>query len=198
LLWPAYQRVQLGRWLVGGKASPPPHIVKQRILIDYAQSLGLRTLVETGTYLGDMIWALRNRFDEIHSVELDANLFGQARGRFAGYPHIHLYQGDSGAVLPAVVRGLAVPALFWLDGHYSGGDTARGDADSPVARELLLLLEPGALDHVILIDDARLFTGEGGYPDLESLRRMVVAGKPASSLEIIDDVIRIAPVRPAE
>ena len=38
--------------------------------------------------------------------------------------------------VPELVRQLDGPALFWLDGHYSGGDTAKGELDTPVSAEL--------------------------------------------------------------
>jgi hypothetical protein len=192
VLWPAYQRLQLWRWLGGGKKPPPPHIVKQRILVDFAQRYQLATLIETGTYLGDMVWAVRNQFERIHSIELDDRLCTLARERFARFSHIRIHHGDSVKVLPGIVRELTSPALFWLDGHFSGPDTARGETDSPVAQELTILLG-SARNDVILIDDARLFTGEGGYPNMQSLRKTVRAARRGLALEVEDDVIRIVP-----
>jgi hypothetical protein len=192
LLWPAYQRLQLWRWLGGAKTPPPPHIVKQRILVDYAQRFQLATLIETGTYLGDMVWAVRNQFEEIHSIELDDRLCTLARDRFARFAHIRIHHGDSVKVLPGIVRELTSPALFWLDGHFSGPDTARGETDSPVTQELTILLGSVRND-VILIDDARLFTGDGGYPTMQSLQKTVRAARSGLAIEVEDDVIRIVP-----
>jgi len=50
---------------------------------------------------------------------------------------------------------------FWLDGHYSGGDTFHGAADTPILHEIGLIKEKikdGSLVEVaVFIDDARLF-----------------------------------------
>src|ERR1700687_6102842 len=68
---PLYQLVQLGQWQLRGRSGPTPHIIKERIVRDYAHRYSLRALIETGTYLGDMIWAMRKEVDEIHSIELE-------------------------------------------------------------------------------------------------------------------------------
>jgi hypothetical protein len=62
---------ELRRWEKLGRPAPPPRIVKQRIVKDYAQNFSLRTLVETGTYLGEMIEATQDCFTHIVSIELD-------------------------------------------------------------------------------------------------------------------------------
>ena len=54
--------------------------------------------------------------------------------------------------------------LFWLDGHYSGEGTGGCDEVCPIIAELRLIAQSKRKDHCILIDDARLFIGEDGYP----------------------------------
>lgn len=185
-------------WLEPLFTRPPykgsiPHRVKQRIIRDYARRFDLRTLVETGTYMGDMVWAMRNQFDEIHSVELDSRLHARASKRFKSYPRVHLYQGDSGKVLADVIPRLRGPSIFWLDGHYSAGITARGETDTPVLAEIGHVLRATRREHVILIDDARCF-GHGEYPPLDDLR-ILIGSRPDLALEVAEDVIRIAPKR---
>lgn len=196
VLWPLYQLVQLELWLIKGRAGPTPHIVKERIVRDYARHYGLRVLVETGTYLGDMVWAMRKGFDEIHSIELDPALYRRAQTRFLKQSNVHLHLGDSALVLSGIAATLRKPALFWLDGHYSGGITAKGATETPIEGELTSLLAASAPDHVILIDDARMFTGERDYPLIDELERRVAATKPNLHLLVKDDVIRIAPIEP--
>lgn len=195
---PLYQLVQLGQWQLRGRSGPTPHIIKERIVRDYAHRYSLRALIETGTYLGDMIWAMRKEFDEIHSIELEPTLYKLAQTRFQKQPHVHLHLGDSAVALSGIAATLRSPALFWLDGHYSGGITARGPSETPIEGELASLLAPAAPDHVILIDDARLFTGDGDYPRIGDLERRVGATKPSMHLTVKDDVIRIAPPSPLE
>ena len=181
-------------WRLSGRPAPPPHLVKQRIIIAYARRFGLTTLVESGTYLGDMVADVRPRFARIYSIELARDLADRARARFAGDNAVVILCGDSAQVLPPLLKQIHKPCLFWLDGHYSGGITALGNGITPIARELEAILDDSVTNHVILIDDARLFNGEDGYPRLEDIRELVRQRGPAASFEVEDDVIRVCPV----
>ena len=151
---------------------------------------GATTLVETGTFRGDMVDALAPVAARIVSIELDADLYAAARRRFAGRQHIELLHGDSGALLPAVLRSLDRPALFWLDGHYTGINSARTSVDSPIVAEIEAILDHSVPGHVVLIDDAREFSGTGGYPTIEQLRAMILGRQPSAQFVEADDIIR--------
>ena len=170
---------------------PPPHILKQHTVREYARRFGLRTLVETGTYMGEMVAAMSADFDQIHSIELGADLFEKARQRFTGMKHVHLHHGDSATTLPEVLRQLDGPTLFWLDGHYSAGITAKGSKDTPIVEELEAIYRHDPQRHVILIDDARLFDGSADYPAMDDLRQRVTKWSPNTVMEVADDIIRL-------
>jgi len=95
-------------------------------VLQYARQFDLRVLVETGTYLGEMVDAMRTAFGRVYSIELDQELYWRAVQRFAGRGSVTIVQGDSSKVLPQLLAELAEPVLFWLDGHYSAGVTAKG------------------------------------------------------------------------
>lgn len=57
--------------------------------------------------------------------------------------------------MPQIVAELGHPALFWLDGHYSGGGTAKGKQETPISLELRAVLDAPASVRVFLIDDVR-------------------------------------------
>ncbi|HUL02547.1 MAG TPA: hypothetical protein VLV16_04845 [Gemmatimonadales bacterium] len=186
-------RRTLEEWERRGRPVPPPHIVKQRLLRAYAERYGLRTLVETGTYRGDMVEAMRPVFEKIVSIELGQDLFTAARKRFKRVAHVELIQGDSATELRRVVERLDRPSLFWLDGHYSAGETARGQKDTPIYEELDQILGARDLGHVIVIDDARAFGSDPAYPSIDELRAFVLAKRPGARISIQDDSIRIEP-----
>ena len=146
-------------------------------------------LVESGTYLGDMLAVARPSFRELHSIELDEDLHEWARWRFRHAPEIHLYRGDSADVLPEILAAVAEPCLFWLDAHESAGITARGASVTPVLRELALIRSHGVPGHVVLIDDADAFTGADGYPSLDEIGR--AAG--GWHVESAGGIVRITP-----
>jgi hypothetical protein len=149
--------------------------------------------VETGTYYGEMVQAMTYVFRRIYSIELSDDLFRRARDRFGGQAHVNLIHGDSAQVLPSVLNCLTGPALFWLDGHYSGGETARGAEDTPILSEVDQILSVAEAGHVIVIDDARCFGTDPAYPTLETLKEFVLARRPSCRYEVAGDSIRIAP-----
>jgi hypothetical protein len=170
---------------------PPPEAEKRRIVLDIAQQHGLRVFVETGTFLGEMVEALRSHCDRVYSIELDPELFRRATERFAGDTRVTILEGDSAEVLPGVLAAVDQPALFWLDGHHSGAGTAKGATSTPILAELGHVFGHQTTGHVILIDDARLFDGTRDYPTIKALRRLVERGRRGATFEIRDDIIRI-------
>ncbi|MGH2809027.1 MAG: hypothetical protein ACRDKT_17320, partial [Actinomycetota bacterium] len=172
------------RW-DGTPPAPPP--IKQMVVKSYGRDTGTRTLVETGTFRGEMVAAARWWFKEIHTIELEPVFAEMARRRFRWSRGIHVHEGDSATILPKVIESLTGPAVFWLDAHFSEGGTARGEKETPIEDELSLLLShPSA--RVVLIDDARLF-GHGDYPPLARVEDLARAA--GRSMEIDVDIIRI-------
>jgi hypothetical protein len=167
---PIEDRRHEAKWLAGGRAGPPPAVVKCRNILAIADLYGARAFVETGTFRGDTVARVLPRFDAIISFEIFAPLAAAARQRFSGEPKVRIIEGDSGALLEDAIGGISQPILFWLDAHYSGPGTGRADEDSPIAREMAVIHETRiAAGHrdAVLIDDARIFNGEGGYPKRE-------------------------------
>ena len=185
---------EVAQWRRAGCPSPPPDAIKYDCIRHYARTHGTPVLVETGTWFGDAIFTLRGEFRAIHSIELAPALHAQAREALAHLPHIHLHLGDSAAELTRLAPTLAGPTLYWLDGHWCDGPSARGTKDTPIMEELSFLLDQPVGQDVVLVDDARFFTGEHGYPTVDALRRLVAAKRPAASFELQDDIIRIVPV----
>jgi hypothetical protein len=172
-------------WRLRGSPRPKvPHIIKQRALAEFAERFDLHVMVETGTNLGNMINAHKHRFCEIYSIELDKWLAERAKRKFVKDPNIHLYQGDSGAVLPTIIPQIKEPALFWIDAHW-------GAIDAPVKKELQCIFRHPVRNHVLLIDDARYFDGHGDYCSIEELRQQAAREYPGSVVEVQDDIIRI-------
>jgi len=179
------------RWKAEGAVAPMPNWGKQSVVIDYIKRFMPRVFVETGTYKGKMVYAVMPFVGEIYSIELDRIHFQRAASRFAGYPHIHILQGQSGEVLPRVLADIDEACLFWLDAHWSGGSTARADLETPIMQEMRCILSHRkARDHVVLIDDACCFTGEHDYSALKTLERFVLDVRPDWIFEVKDDIIR--------
>jgi len=181
------------RWIAAGCTGIAPAPIKRKILMAYLHKYSLNQFIETGTHLGDTL-AYMAYYKNIYctSIELADGYYQQAKGRFESYQNVNLLHGDSGVLMPTVVNQLTTPALFWLDGHYSGGLTAQGDSDTPISAELTAILTSPCKTHVILIDDARCFDGNNGYPYLEDLLK-TVREKSNYCIEVSTDIIRLTP-----
>lgn len=185
------------RWEAEGRPLPPPPAVKHDALRHLAKVHRLRVFVETGTYRGDTIEAVKDLFDRVYSIELNEEYYVAARKRFNTDAHIELIHGDSGQELARLKPKLTEPTLFWLDGHYSGGTTAKGATSTPIVEELHAVLTGEPLPHVIVIDDARLFGKDPAYPAYEDLEKLILSRKADTRIRLENDsiVVQLAQVR---
>jgi len=130
--------------------------------------------VETGTCSGGGVEkALVAGFKEVYSIELSPHYYQLCLQKFAGQKNVHLYFGDSSKMLPKILRQFKEPVTFWLDGHCSGGDTARGETMTPLMKELEAIRRHPIKTHTILIDDVRCF----GTQDFDFLSQETVIKK---------------------
>jgi len=84
------------KWEILGFPNPPPHYYKQQVFKSYAEKYNLKIFVETGTYLAEMIEAMKTSFDKIYSIEISHDLFNRAKKRFKSEKNIELVLGNSG------------------------------------------------------------------------------------------------------
>jgi hypothetical protein len=148
--------------------------------VEFFKQFTGRYFVETGTYQGQGVeMALAAGFSVIHSVELSPMLQNRNRRKFARNPNVHLYQGESAEHLDTILKVIDAPAVFWLDAHYSGGDTAKGPETSPLRKELELIRRHPVKGHTILVDDRRHFgTVHFDYVTDEQIREKILAISP--------------------
>ena len=180
-------------WRENGQPIPPPDVVKHLTVKEYARRFRLNTLVETGTFYGEMIYAVKDIFKKIYSIELSEELASYSQKRFGKYGNIEIIQGDSANVLSILLSSIDHPCLMWLDAHYSGGETARGQLDTPIVQELEIIFRNPQNKSCVLIDDARCFDGRNGYPVLQELESYVKQSRPDCIFDVAHDIIRIHP-----
>lgn len=160
------------------------------VIAEYQDKYDLPVFVETGTAAGSTLELVveSGLFDECHSIELDPAFYLQAMSRFAMRAYIH--HGESDIVLRHILRVIARPCLFWLDAHWVGGETdVKGlHGETPVMEELDVIFAT-PFQHVILIDDARLFGVEGNYPTIGEVHNFAEGHDYKTVVQ--DDIIRL-------
>lgn len=110
---------------------------------------------------------------------------------FSKFNNTTILDGDRADLLPRILAMTKTPCIFWLDAHYSTEITATRSLETPIAKEVQHLLRHPIRNQVVLIDDARAFTGQHDYPRLEDLRLLVLASRPELKFKVQDDIIRI-------
>lgn len=128
----------------------------QDLILALQARMGLGQFVETGTFRGDTAAWAAGHFRHVVTIELSPEYHAAAAARFRGHEGIRALQGDSATRIREVVAALEKPALFWLDAHWSGLDTAGREAECPLLAEVAAI-NASPLGHVVLVDDARLF-----------------------------------------
>lgn len=180
-------------WRLRGRPVPPPEEYKRRLIRRVVKASGARVFVETGTWRGDTVAKIAPCVDRAITIELDQTLFEAARERFADTPTVEVILGDSGDVVGQLLPGLESPAVFWLDGHYSGPGTGLGTRETPIVAELEHLLAGADRRDVILIDDARLFGNAPDYPTIDEIETLVLDRWPDAAFTLQDDIVRVSP-----
>ena len=155
----------------------------------YGEKFGLKTLVETGTYYGEMVAAMKRRFERIYSIEFVPELAERAKKKFVSDPHIQIFCGDSRVEMPKVLALLAAPALFWLDAGYYGWVGKQGDQQRLSAELEMILTHP--FPHVILLDDARGLTGREGIPSVKDVKTYIETKFPERQVQVEYDIMRV-------
>lgn len=165
------------------------------------QALPLDVFVETGTFRGDTVERVRDRFKAVHSVELSPERYDAACLRFAGQGHIDLACGDSAEVLAKWMPSLHDKSvLYFLDAHWCVADDTAGEAS-----QCPLLGEARAIERlsdqsVIVIDDARLFLAPplapheiSHWPNLNEVLGVLRTASPLHQLMVLNDTILFFP-----
>lgn len=174
-------------------------------VIELRDRYGLRAFVETGTYKAGSTLLAAPHFEWVYTIEGDRQRFEKTVAGLGNKrpANVTFVSGDSRHELARVLATIGQPALIYLDAHWCGGSAesayALGD-ECPLRQELQAVLTSVYADqHVIMIDDARLFIAPPPYPhDPRQWPRFAeIEGLLAPrKLTIKDDIIYAEPVQP--
>jgi GT2 family glycosyltransferase len=171
--------------LGGYPAEAPDGTAKREHLLSLFRARGHRTLLESGTFMGDTVEYFMPHAARVISVEVEPRLFADAERKFEGAGNVELVFGDALHVIPEVVARLEDPPLIWLDGHFSEGVTGSGDEIEPAASILQQLGAVGApAGTTVVVDDLRLFGLHPDFPGLDELIQRARQGFPNAQIRV--------------
>jgi hypothetical protein len=155
----------------------------------------LDVFVEGGTYKGGTAKSMGKKFRKIFTIEKSDIMFEIAKENLKDTNNITLLKGDTREHLDSIIANNE-NILFWLDAHWSGGDTYGEEDECPLIEELDIIFKYNK-NYVILIDDARLFLAPPPYPhnfnNWQSLTDIMKAIPESWELIEFEDVIYLFP-----
>ena len=182
-------------WKKKGCQIPAVDAYKRRLLAEIVNLNNRNIFIETGTFLGDTVFDIYPLVDKVITIEVSKKLKNNAAKRFAGNSKVEILEGDSAKVISTINTDnlLKDRVIFWLDGHYSCGETAMGEKETPIFEELEVVLGRCDSGHIVLIDDAREFNDNPGYPSIDALMDKLKFLRPTAAIRIENDCIYIEP-----
>lgn len=163
--------------------------------------LSLNVFIEAGTYKGGSTKQAAGMFERVVTIEKSHKLYMDAEQLFASATNVSCYQGCTRDHITSHINQSDKP-LFWLDAHWSGGETAGQEDECPILDELSLIFSKNINSFAILIDDARLFTAppprphnSKQWPRIDEIAKKI---PNRFALYVFNDVIYIVPEHVAE
>lgn len=136
-----------------------PSLLKEELktILHLTKKNNYNYFVETGTLMGETILRFIDDFDKLYTIELSPYYYNEFNNTNYNREKIKSILGDSSEMLKPVVNELNGDTIFFLDGHYSSGNTAKGTKDCPLLEELSIINRYFKYEGLIIIDDLRLF-----------------------------------------
>ena len=112
--------------------------------------------IETGTLNGDTILVMESYFDKLYTIEFSEKYYNNTKSKYNGNK-INFILGDSSIIFEDFLPTIKDKSIFFLDGHWSSGDTGRSIKDCPLIEEITSINNLFMNEAIIIIDDFRLF-----------------------------------------
>ena len=149
-----------------------------------------KVFIETGTLYGDTVDLMKDTFANIHSIEINQQLYIATVNKYRKDKNVFLWLGDSPDVLPQILKMVNDPAVFWLDGHASGPLPGGKYGGCPLVQELMSIKNHFIKNHTIFIDDVRLFgSSEWSFVTKQQVLDILFEINPEYSIEYLNGEI---------
>ncbi len=175
-----------------------PYHCESNLMKQMKKVFGCDVFIETGTLGGETAFTAAPIFDGVYSVELSEHHFQAAQKRNV-YSNVSLYRDSSDHFLDVLLPSMRDKRkLFWLDAHFSGGNTATlidedtGFCKSPIWGELTAIFKNGLQRSVLLIDDISGYlldpVSNWRYPHLHHQYELIKKSCRAAQLYVVGDL----------
>jgi hypothetical protein len=169
------------------------------LMLQLKERYNVDDFIETGTYYGrTAVWAAAH-FENVITIECSKRIYDETYSRHGNIENVDFVFGDSRVLLKTILPAITGPAIFWLDSHWSRGETYGENDECPVINEINEISR-SRYNHFIFIDDARLFTSPPPRPhQLEQWPTVAEVIEALRSIDvnnyilIIEDVIISVP-----
>lgn len=169
--------------------------IPEDIVLYFKKTYDITSFIETGTYKGGTsLWASKY-FQNVHTVEFSEIIYQQAQNNLKNIKNVNAVFGDSRKFLKDLIVKNIEPSIFWLDAHWSVGDTY-GEGDECPLLDELYIINSKKNKHIILVDDARFFLTPPPrphnihfFPDIKE----IIDCLDEQFIMVFEDVIMIIP-----
>lgn len=157
-------------------------------ILAIAQNTRCNVFVESGTFKGKSLrTAIESGiFEKHYSVEIQPSLYEDLKPKFAERQNCQIFLGNSSTVFVENIFPLCAAGdrlFFWLDGHFSKGETGGAESPCPLLDELAAIRQHCPTQSlVIAIDDTDDFGRTD--PDVPGLNWQTRSEIEAAALKI--------------
>jgi len=122
------------------------------------------TFIETGTYAaGAVDLAFNCGFEKVYTIDISTkhkNEFHQKYQKQIAENKLKFLYGESFLELEKLFKYINYPCVIWHDAHYDMHSDVCGKYECPILEELEVIKNSGIKNHILIIDDIRIFKSQ--------------------------------------
>lgn len=163
------------------------NFIKRFFLQEIIKKHNLDYFVETWTFYWETTQYISRFVNKVVTIEIYQPLYERAKKKFHNNRKIDIIYADSSDALKNIKFKKDV--LFFLDWHYSGDWTWKGQKECPLFEELESIKSLWIQNQVIVIDDFRLFWVDSNYPTMTEIESKLKSINKKYTIQVIHDML---------
>lgn len=122
------------------------------------------TFIETGTYIAEAVkLALSVGFEKIYTIDLTDKYKNELHDIYKKDIYsgkVKFLYGESYLELEKLFKDIKYPSIIWHDAHHDMHSDICGKYECPILEELKVIKKSGIKNHILMIDDIRIFRSQ--------------------------------------